>query len=128
MEEVFVQPRGAFRCFGREQLGIQRARSRDILLHPRHLGGEDEPEEMRGACPQYRIGLRAREQGITAHLSDAAEVHYKCTGFYTPASEGTVAWNDPEIGVAWPVPNPVLSGRDLEGMTLEEYRSKPAFS
>ena len=61
-------------------------------------------------------------------LSDAAEVHYKCTGFYTPASEGTVAWNDPEIGVAWPVPNPALSGRDQKGMSLSEYRESPAFS
>ena len=32
-------------------------------------------------------------------LSASAEVQYKCTGLYTPSSEGTVAWNDPEIGI-----------------------------
>lgn len=61
-------------------------------------------------------------------LTDFAEVHYKCTGFYTPPSEGTVAWNDPEIGIAWPISDPVLSARDQKGMRLREYQQKPAFS
>jgi dTDP-4-dehydrorhamnose 3,5-epimerase len=60
-------------------------------------------------------------------LSDFSEVQYKCTGLYTPASEGTVAWNDPEIGVEWPFDDPVLSGRDREGMSLERYLESPAF-
>jgi dTDP-4-dehydrorhamnose 3,5-epimerase len=62
-----------------------------------------------------------------ATLSDFADVEYKCTGYYTPPSEGTVAWNDPEIGVEWPFDDPVLSGRDQKGMSLREYREKPAF-
>ena len=60
-------------------------------------------------------------------LSEAAEVHYKCTGLYAPASEGTVAWDDPEIGVDWPTRAPVLSGRDQKGMSLLEYAANPAF-
>lgn len=60
-------------------------------------------------------------------LSDFAEVHYKCTGLYDPPSEGTVAWNDPEIGVEWPVANPVLSNRDQDGMSLKQYLEHPAF-
>ncbi|MEZ3435055.1 MAG: dTDP-4-dehydrorhamnose 3,5-epimerase [Lachnospiraceae bacterium] len=35
-------------------------------------------------------------------LSDIAEVCYKCTDYYHPGDEGGIAWNDPEIGVAWP--------------------------
>ena len=36
-------------------------------------------------------------------LSDEAEFAYKCTDFYHPGDEGGLAWNDPEIGVEWPV-------------------------
>ena len=35
-------------------------------------------------------------------LSDVAEFCYKCTDFYHPGDEGGLAWNDPEIGIAWP--------------------------
>ncbi len=36
-------------------------------------------------------------------LSDEAEFCYKCTDFYHPGDEGGLAWNDPEIGVEWPL-------------------------
>ena len=36
-------------------------------------------------------------------LSDEAEFSYKCTDFYHPGDEGGLAWNDPEIGVDWPI-------------------------
>ena len=36
-------------------------------------------------------------------LSDTAEFAYKCTDFYHPGDEGGLAWNDPEIGVEWPI-------------------------
>jgi dTDP-4-dehydrorhamnose 3,5-epimerase len=62
-----------------------------------------------------------------ATISDVAEVQYKQTGFYTPSSEGTVSWNDPDIGIAWPISDPILSARDQNGISLREYRNKPAF-
>jgi len=45
-------------------------------------------------------------------LSDTAMFHYKCTDYYAPASEGGIAWNDPDIGIAWPIQKPVLSPKD----------------
>jgi dTDP-4-dehydrorhamnose 3,5-epimerase len=60
-------------------------------------------------------------------LSDYAEVQYKCTGFYTPSSEGTVAWNDPEIGIDWGIDNPLVSPRDSNGISLQRYIETPAF-
>ena len=53
-------------------------------------------------------------------LSTSAEVQYKCTGLYTPSSEGTVAWDDPEIGIEWPLADLILSARDQAGMSLAE--------
>jgi len=60
-------------------------------------------------------------------LSEFAEVQYKCSGFYTPSSEGVISWNDPDIGIAWPISDPILSQRDQNGMSLRAYRESPAF-
>ncbi|MDQ6951135.1 MAG: dTDP-4-dehydrorhamnose 3,5-epimerase [Mariprofundales bacterium] len=45
-------------------------------------------------------------------LSAIADFTYKCTDLYFPAEEGGVIWNDPEIGVDWPIQQPVLSAKD----------------
>ncbi len=60
-------------------------------------------------------------------LSDIAEVQYKQTGYYTPSAERIVAWDDPEIGIDWPIENPVLSDRDRKGLSLRAYAERPAF-
>ncbi len=44
--------------------------------------------------------------------SDSAEVLYKCTAEYAQAEERGIIWNDPDIGVRWPLPNPILSEKD----------------
>ena len=61
-------------------------------------------------------------------LTDDAEVFYKCTGYYEPSAEGGVAWNDPDIGVDWPIAAPVLSQRDQHHPSLREYLAHPAFT
>jgi len=45
---------------------------------------------------------------------------YKCTDFYNPPAEGGILWNDPEIGIQWPVNKPVLSEKDNAYPTLKE--------
>lgn len=54
-------------------------------------------------------------------LSDVAEIQYKCTGLYNSRAESSIRWNDPKIGVAWPVPNPSISDRDRNAQTFEEW-------
>jgi dTDP-4-dehydrorhamnose 3,5-epimerase len=44
--------------------------------------------------------------------SDVAQVEYKCTEFYDPDGEAGVMWNDPDLGIAWPVASPIVSPRD----------------
>jgi dTDP-4-dehydrorhamnose 3,5-epimerase len=51
-------------------------------------------------------------------VSPLAQVEYKCTDLYDPASEIGIAWNDPAIGIAWPVQEPILSPRDGRHPTL----------
>lgn len=61
-------------------------------------------------------------------LSEFAEVQYKCTNFHSTAADQTLAWNDPEVAVKWPLVNPTLSVRDAQrGMSFAHYRSQPFF-
>ena len=54
-------------------------------------------------------------------LSDSADFLYKTTEYYAPEHERCVAWNDPEIGIQWPLAfEPSLSSKDLQGMALHE--------
>lgn len=46
-------------------------------------------------------------------LSDSALVMYKCTALYNPHDEQGIAWNDPDIGIKWPVLQPVLGPKDV---------------
>lgn len=58
-------------------------------------------------------------------LSDFAEIQYKCTGIYNSRGESGIRWNDPGIGVRWPVEHPQLSAKDAAAQTLEEWLRKP---
>lgn len=53
-------------------------------------------------------------------LSDVAHVQYKCTDVYQPGDEIGVVWNDPEIGIDWPVGDPVLNDKDRNAPRLAE--------
>ncbi len=52
--------------------------------------------------------------------SDTAEVVYKCTSLYEPSQEGSVLWNDPDIGIVWPTDAPLLSAKDQIGQRLQD--------
>lgn len=54
-------------------------------------------------------------------LSECAEFLYKTTDFYAPQYERCIRWDDPEIGIAWPVQGqPTLSAKDQQGKSLQE--------
>jgi dTDP-4-dehydrorhamnose 3,5-epimerase len=54
-------------------------------------------------------------------LSESADVLYKTTDFYSPASERTVHWNDPAIGIEWPLTaEPVVAAKDAAGTPLAQ--------
>lgn len=60
-----------------------------------------------------------------AVLSDYAEIQYICTGMYNNKAESGIRWNDPAIGVEWPVKNPILSKKDEVAQTLAEWNARP---
>ena len=59
-------------------------------------------------------------------LSESAEVLYKSSNVYNPATEAGLAWNDPELNVQWPLDgiSPLLSERDKTNPSFREWREK----
>jgi dTDP-4-dehydrorhamnose 3,5-epimerase len=62
-------------------------------------------------------------------LSDTAEVEYKVTDFYDPSSELRLLWDDPDLGIQWPLKDPILSPKDLAGKRLKDLEAQlPLYS
>ncbi|WP_426607594.1 dTDP-4-dehydrorhamnose 3,5-epimerase [Pantoea anthophila] len=92
--------------------------------------------DIRPESPTYKqwVGVYLSEENKTqfwvppglAHgfvvISDFADFEYKCTNYYDPSSEGCLSWNDPELGIDWPVSDPILSEKDKAGLLLSELK------
>jgi dTDP-4-dehydrorhamnose 3,5-epimerase len=57
-------------------------------------------------------------------VSPLALVEYKCTDLYDPTSEVGIAWNDPALGIRWPIADPILSDRDRRNPLLAEVTDR----
>jgi len=58
-------------------------------------------------------------------VSDFAEVQYKCSVEYNPATDVGIQWNDPALGIEWPIERPSLSYRDMNAQTLAAWLEGP---
>ena len=58
-------------------------------------------------------------------LSDYAEIQYKCTGAYNSQGESGIRWDDPEIGIEWPISNVLLSEKDRNAQSLAAWLASP---
>jgi dTDP-4-dehydrorhamnose 3,5-epimerase len=63
-------------------------------------------------------------RGFTV-LSDVADIQYLTTGTYNGAAESGILWNDPDIGIDWPVDDPLVSARDGSAQTLAAWLTRP---
>lgn len=93
--------------------------------------------DIRKSSPTYGqwFGLELNEKNKTmmyipagfahgfATLEDHTVFSYKCTNFYDKASEDCLLWNDTDIGIEWPITNPLLSEKDLQGKRIKEFVS-----
>ena len=109
---------------------INRAQAKLVYV----ITGEifDVAVDLRPASPTYRqwVGITLSQENRRqlfipegfAHgfcvVSETAYFAYKCSDYYAPEDEGGVLWSDPEIGIRWPVDNPIISPRDLGLPTL----------
>ena len=60
-------------------------------------------------------------------LSEVADVHYKLSSIYDPETEAGIAWDDPQVGVEWPVAEPQVSQRDATAPRLAEIAADLPF-
>jgi dTDP-4-dehydrorhamnose 3,5-epimerase len=60
-------------------------------------------------------------------LSEHADVDYQLSSYYDSATESGIAWDDPDVGVDWPVPEPLLSERDKAAPKLADVRDELPF-
>jgi len=60
-----------------------------------------------------------------AVLSEMAEIEYFCTAPYNPANESGIRWDDPSLGISWPVAHPVLSAKDSGAGSLRDWLARP---
>jgi dTDP-4-dehydrorhamnose 3,5-epimerase len=58
-------------------------------------------------------------------LSDYAEIQYKCTGIYNNKGESGIRWDDPEIGIQWPLKDVQLSEKDRKAQSLSQWLASP---
>lgn len=132
---TFVQDNVSFSRGGvLRGLHLQNPHAQDKLVYV--LDGEvfDVAVDMRAGSPRFgrwageRLsGENARQLFIPAGfahgfcvLSETVLFAYKCSDFYAPGCEVTIAWNDPDIGIAWPLAEPSLSEKDQRGVRLRE--------
>lgn len=58
-------------------------------------------------------------------LSENTEIQYKCTGIYSNKAESAIQWNDPAIGIEWPLADVVVSEKDRRAHPLEQWLASP---
>lgn len=58
-------------------------------------------------------------------LSDGTEIQYKCTGLYNGRAESAIRWNDPAIGIKWPLTDVLVSDKDRKARTLADWLASP---
>jgi dTDP-4-dehydrorhamnose 3,5-epimerase len=58
-------------------------------------------------------------------LSEATEIQYKCTGIYNGGAESGILWNDPAIGIEWPLTDVTVSDKDRKARTLAQWLETP---
>ncbi|OGF65046.1 MAG: dTDP-4-dehydrorhamnose 3,5-epimerase [Candidatus Fischerbacteria bacterium RBG_13_37_8] len=54
-------------------------------------------------------------------LTNNCEVIYKVDNSYYPEKEGSILWNDPDLGITWPTQNPIISEKDMRAKPLKEF-------
>jgi dTDP-4-dehydrorhamnose 3,5-epimerase len=108
------------RCIGGSIYDVAVDIRRDSPTYGKWVGAELSAENGR----QFFIPIGFAHGFVT--LTPDAQVTYKCSNFYAPAHDGGVRWNDPDIGIVWPLPegvSPTLSPKDEKAPLLKDFAS-----
>jgi dTDP-4-dehydrorhamnose 3,5-epimerase len=126
--------RSAFAAHGIDLSFVQDNYSHSAHRVLRGLHCQTPPQDIRVGSPTYGqwVGLHLSGDRFQllyipvgfAHgfcvLSEQADVHYKVTAEYAPDLETGIRWNDPDVGIDWPIADPIVSPRDAALPFLRE--------
>lgn len=135
--QAFVQDNHTRSCRGvLRGLHAQRHRPQGKLVHV--VRGEvfDVAVDINPDSPTFGVWTGAHLSDVNQHqmwippgyahgfevLSEVADFQYKCTDYYAPEDEIGLVWNDPTVGIPWPLNHPILSDKDAALPTLEQIR------
>ncbi|HKY63457.1 MAG TPA: dTDP-4-dehydrorhamnose 3,5-epimerase [bacterium] len=135
IEAVFLQDNFSFSCRGALR-GLHYQLNKPQAKLVTALAGEiwDVAVDLRRSSPTFKRWVAARLSGENKRqlyipagfghgfcvLSETASVLYKCSELYSPADDRSLRWSDPELAIAWPVQEPMLSKKDLAAPLLAE--------
>lgn len=85
----------------------------DLYGYGEYLGEQDRPMQQLWVPPGYAHGFCV--------LSEQASVLYKCTEIYCPHDQAGIVWSDSQLGIQWPVADPLVSQRDQQLPNLQQY-------
>jgi dTDP-4-dehydrorhamnose 3,5-epimerase len=109
-------------------VGVLRGRIWDVVVDLRSDSptfGEHSATELSDANGQLLWIPAGFAHGYCVLGDEPADVVYSVDAFYNPDGEGGIQWNDPDLGIAWPIPNPIVSKRDQWLSRFAHYRSAP---
>jgi len=135
IEATFVQDNHSFSRRGALRgLHVQYRRPQGKLIRVVEGAVFDVVADIRPGSPSAGRWFGLRIDGSTHHqiyvppgyahgfcvLSETVHFEYKCTDYYDSGGELTVAWDDPVLGIDWPIDRPTLSEKDRRGLSLAE--------
>ena len=89
--------------------------------------GQYVSQELSGTKPQWLWIPAGFAHGFIVLSKEGADVNYKVDAYWNGAGESGILWNDPEIGIQWPIGNPILSEKDRVSKTFADYKRDPRF-
>lgn len=109
-------------------VGVVRGRVRDIVVDLR-VGsptfGENFSFELSSENGQLLWIPPGFAHGFCVLGDDPADVLYQATAPYSPKTEGGIRWDDPELGIVWPVEKPIVSKKDQSLPSFADYKKNP---
>jgi dTDP-4-dehydrorhamnose 3,5-epimerase len=110
-------------------LGVVRGRIWDVAVDIRPDSptfGRHEAVELSGDNGRLLWMPPGFAHGFCVLGDEPADLLYRVDGAYNKAGEGGIAWDDPDLAIAWPIEPSIISDRDRELQSFAAYRANPA--